>query len=442
MSFDDFGEDTPISDEHSGDEGSWTREQTEPSAGAPTGEVPRPGEDRPATGQHFVPGAAAAAMPPTRGHRLARRVLAPVAAVALVAVAAGAIGYSIGNHPGPAATNPFRAFGLPGGFPRFGSGPSGNNSLPFPGFGSVPRNIATSTAVPKAVQQSEGALVDIETSINEDTASGAGTGIVLTASGIVLTNNHVVDGANTINVTDLGNSHTYTASVLGYAVNDDLALIQLHGASGLQTASFDTSPSVGQQVYAVGNAEGAGGTPTVTAGSLTKLDASVTASDSLTGTSETLTDMLATNAEVIPGDSGGALTTAGGKILGVDTAGGTGGGYAVPASRALEVAQEIESGAASSSVHVGPTAILGVEISTTAGGAQVVAVVPGTPAAAAGITAGSTITSVDGQAVTSSGGLRTLMLTLQVHQRVTVGWTTATGATKSAAVTLISGPAQ
>lgn len=377
-------------------------------------------------------------VPPAAPRRsVARRLAGPATVLASIAVAAGAIGYAIGNHPGTTGgLNPF-SYRLPSGgsFPNFNFGPSG--------FGSLPHSYASATNIPKAVKASEGALVDINTSIDQGADSGAATGIVLTSSGIVLTNNHVVDGATTITATDLGNSKTYTATVIGYDVGADVAVIQLQGATGLQVAHFNTSPSLGQKVYAVGNAGGIGGTPTVTSGKLTSLSTSVTANDSLSGTSEQLTHMLETDAVVISGDSGGALTGSGGKVVGIDTAGGTGGGFAIPASRALTLAAEIENGTAASSLHIGPTALLGVDIASNgSAGAYVEGILPSSPAASAGITEGSTVTSVAGRTVSSPGDLRSLMLTLHVGNRVTVTWTTSSGAKESAVVTLASGPAQ
>lgn len=406
-----------------------------PAEGQPSGYdawAPEPSAPREPVGPQESPAAPMA--PPAPARR--GRYLGVFTSVAALAVAAGAVGYAIGDRGTSSGANPYRSFSFH--FP-FGNG-SQNNQLPngfggLPGFGGFPGSSST-VAVPAAVKRSEGALVDITVD------GGAATGIVLTSDGVVLTNNHVVDGATTITATDLGNSRSYPATVLGYDVSRDVALIKLEGASGLQTASFDTSPSTGTRVYAVGNAGGGGGTPTVTSGRLTSLNASVSAADSATGSSEHLSGMLETNALVIPGDSGGALTTSAGKVLGMDTAGGSNGGFAVPATRVLDLAGQIEAGHASSDVHVGATAILGVEISTSRSTAYVLGVVQGTAAASAGIGAGSTIDSVDGRTTSSSTQLRSVMLSLRVGERVKVTWTTSSGASKSATVSLTSGPAQ
>jgi len=124
-------------------------------------------------------------------------------------------------------------------------------------------------------------LVDVVTTLGYQHAQAAGTGMVLTSSGEVLTNNHVINGATSISVTDVGNHHTYQAKVVGYDRSHDIAVLQLQGASGLQTVSTGTSSSaaVGQKVVALGNAGGKGGTPSVAVGKITGLNASITASD-------------------------------------------------------------------------------------------------------------------------------------------------------------------
>jgi S1-C subfamily serine protease len=362
------------------------------------------------------------------------------ASLAVFGLAMGSAGYLLGDRSGsaptsPSATNPF------------------GNGFPFsvPGFGNDSRGggFSTSSTVPAAVKASESALVDVNTTIDNGQATGAGTGIVLSSSGIVLTNNHVVDGATSISVTDLGNGQTYQATVLGYDVHGDVALLQLAGATGLTAATIGSPATVGEMVYAVGNAGGTGGAPTVTSGSITGTNKSVTASDEFNGTSETVSGMLATSAALISGDSGGALTTSSGTVVGVDTAGsstpqGSAGGFAIPIATALGIAHQIEHNASSSTVHVGATAMLGVGITERAStsGAPVVSVLSGAPAAAAGITTGSRITSLGGQSVTSGAGLRTVLFSLHVGERVTVQWVDATGAHHAASVTLASGPSQ
>ena len=118
-----------------------------------------------------------------------------------------------------------------------------------------------------------------------------------------------------IKATDIGNGQTYTAKVVGYDKTDDIAVLQLEGASGLPTASLGNSSQVtsGEQVVALGNAGGKGGTPSVAAGTITALNQSITASDDGSGSSEQLSGMLETNADIQPGDSGGPLVNTAGR---------------------------------------------------------------------------------------------------------------------------------
>src|SRR6202012_2677347 len=160
-------------------------------------------------------------------------------------------------------------------------------------------------------------LVDINTTLGYQQEQAAGTGIVLSSNGVILTNNHVIDGATSISVTDVGNKKTYTASVVGYDRTKDVAVLQLHNASGLQTATLGNSSnaSVGEDVVGVGNAGGTGGTPSAAGGTVTALNQSITASDEGDGTSEQLSGLIETNAGIQPGDSGGALVDTSGTVI-------------------------------------------------------------------------------------------------------------------------------
>jgi S1-C subfamily serine protease len=226
-------------------------------------------------------------------------------------------------------------------------------------------------------------LVDIDTTLGYQQEEAAGTGIVLTSTGEVVTNNHVIDGATTISVTDVGNGKTYSASVVGYNRTKDIAVLQLHGASGLNTATIgnSSSVSVGEDIVGIGNAGGTGGTPSAAGGTVTALNQSITASDEGDATSEQLTELIETNADIQPGDSGGSLVDTSGDVLGIDTAASAGfsfqssgqssgnQGYAIPINEAITIAKEIEAGTSSSTVHIGATAFLGVEVAqSTCGG--------------------------------------------------------------------------
>ena len=198
--------------------------------------------------------------------------------------------------------------------------------------------------------------------------------MVLTSDGEIPTNNHVIDGATSISVTDVGNGKSYSANVVGYDRTGDVAVIKLVNASGLQTVSISSgTAAVGQAVVGVGNAGGTGGTggtPSAAGGSITALNRSITASDDSGGNAESLTGLIEMNAGIEPGDSGGSLVNTSGQVFGMDTAASNGSGYqvspaqayAVPIGTALSVAKQIEAGDASSTVHIGATGFLGVSV--------------------------------------------------------------------------------
>jgi S1-C subfamily serine protease len=236
-------------------------------------------------------------------------------------------------------------------------------------------------------------LVDVVTTLGYQGGAAAGTGMVLTPTGEVLTNNHVIDGATSIKVTDVGNGRTYPAKVVGYDKPHDVAVLQLAGASGLQTVTLGSSaPRTGQKVVALGNAGGKGGTPSVAAGHITGLDQAITASDESAGAAERLTGMIGHNADIQPGDSGGPLVNTYGEVIGMNTAGSSSSprtgfqpqpgqsqpgqsqpttqAFAIPITTASSIASQIEAGTPSSTVHIGRTAFLGVETSPTSTGAS------------------------------------------------------------------------
>lgn len=187
---------------------------------------------------------------------------------------------------------------------------------------------------------------------------------MLDPSGHVLTNNHVINGATSITVTDIGNGQTYPATVLGYDSTHDIAVLQLQGASGLATALIGDSGTVdvGEEIAAIGNAGGRGGTPSIAGGRVTALHQTVTVRDDIAGTSQQLTGMIRVAADVQPGESGGPLVNATGQVVGVITAGpdraesgaAGGEGLAIPINDAIAISRQIETGTPSSSVHVGP----------------------------------------------------------------------------------------
>jgi S1-C subfamily serine protease len=193
------------------------------------------------------------------------------------------------------------------------------------GSGSSGSATATSKTVLSTSQiasRVDPAIVDVTSTLGFQHATAKGTGIVLTSNGEILTNNHVISGATSVSVTDIGNGKTYKATVVGYDQSHDVAVLQLSGASGLTTASTGDSSTVntGDNVVALGNAGGKGGTPSVATGQVTALNQSITASDEGAGTSENLTGMIQTDANIQAGDSGGPLVNEHGQVIGMDTA--------------------------------------------------------------------------------------------------------------------------
>ena len=310
-------------------------------------------------------------------------------------------------------------------------------------------------------------LVDVVSTDGYQGAIAAGTGIVLTSNGEILTNNHVIEGATAIKVTDVGNGRTYTASVVGYDASHDVAVLQLQGASGLTVASLGDSSSVrvGDNVVALGNAGGKGGTPSVAAGTVTALGQSITASDQGSGVSEQLTGLIQTNAAIQPGDSGGSLVNAYGQVIGMDTAasssfqfqGQASSGeqaYAIPINEAVSIAKQIEAGTASADVHIGTTAFLGISIqtansgfggsgfgSTTGSGVTLGGAISGSPAANAGLTAGDEITSLGGQQVASAEDVAHVLVSYHPGDHISVTWLDQSGQSHTETLTLTTGPA-
>jgi S1-C subfamily serine protease len=419
---------------------------------------------RPDTVAARWPSAQADASPPPSvqpepPRRPSRRILLGGAAVALFAV--GLVGAMLvtgtlshdsttaaATLPRPGASSPALPTPLPSQPsltpPSEGSGQQGTQGSP----GLTQKQAEAVAAVSPG-------LVDVVSTIGYDGAQGAGTGLVVSADGLVLTNHHVVAGATSINVTDVGNGKTYTAKVLGYDRSHDVALLKLSGASGLQTAALGDSGTVavGDPVVAVGNALGKGGAPTAVAGTVTDLNQSIAAQDSANGTAQQLSGLIQVDAAIQPGDSGGALIDADGKVIGIVTAGSVSGslqqtatqGFAVPIATARSVAEQIVAGHASSTIHIGGTAFLGLQVSGSGTGAPVNGVlvagtVSGSAAARAGIVAGDIVTEVDGHAVATAEVLRSVLDGHHPGDIVTVRWTDQSGASRTAKVTLADGP--
>jgi len=337
-------------------------------------------------------------------------------------------------------------------------------------------------------------LVLINTTLQYNSEAAAGTGMVINADGLVLTNNHVIEGSTRITVTVISTGKTYQARVVGYDDTGDVALIQLQNASGLTTVPIGNSSPVkaGNAVVALGNAEGQGAI-TATAGHVTALNTTITASNEAGSTStETLHGMIQTNADIVPGDSGGPLASSAG-VIGMDTAGddagdqqGPAAGFAIPINTALSVARQIAAGHASSAITIGYPPFVGIFIGSGSSGdpqtqaqqqgsqngafsgsgstsgcyrsntdltvpASIAPVGSGTlidgticasPAAAAGLTSGAVITAVNGQAVGSPDDFAGVMTRFHPGDTISVTWVSPSGQRATSNLQLTAGPPQ
>ena len=289
-------------------------------------------------------------------------------------------------------------------------------------------------------------IVDIYTTLGYESGVAAGTGMILTRSGEVLTNNHVIAGATKFKVVDVTSHRKYSATVVGYSVSRDIAVLQLANASGLRTVKRGGAIPlhVGMRVVARGNAQGRGGKPKVARGQIIALHQQIVAKDE-GGDPETLNNIIATNAPVVPGYSGGPLENSQNRVVGIVTAGSTSGfrrGFAIPLPQALQIARRIESGKSNATVHVGPTAFLGVGLENAPGGARVQSILPGKPADLAGLVKGDVITSLNGTPVSSRPDVRQTVLTLVPGKAVPIAWTDTNGVAQTGTITPISGPPQ
>ena len=319
--------------------------------------------------------------------------------------------------------------------------------------------VASSAALARTTAARIGnGVVVIRTNLAYEGASAAGTGRVLTSSGEILTNNHVIRGATKITVLVPGTSHAYTAGVVGYDAADDVAVLRAAGASNLATVSTAASskPAVGDRVTAVGNAGGTGALTSVS-GTVTELGRSIVVSDDEGGAAR-LTGLIGADAAVQPGDSGGPLLNSAGAVIGMDTAGSTGyvsrsstatQAYAIPIGKALSIARQIEAGRTSARIHIGATSFLGILVASslrdgdfTSPGVVVAGVTRGSPAAAAGLAPGDVITAIDGHATSTQSSVSAAILAKKPGAKAVIRLIDPTGVARSATVTLASGPAQ
>ncbi|HTF10992.1 MAG TPA: trypsin-like peptidase domain-containing protein [Asanoa sp.] len=293
-----------------------------------------------------------------------------------------------------------------------------------------------------------------------------GSGIVLSADGLILTNNHVVapaagedqgaqptsadstDSGEATKTVTFSNGQTAPFTVVGTDPAGDLAIVHAQGVSGLTPITMGSSKDVkvGEQVVAIGSPLGLQGT--VTSGIVSALNRPVAASDGSAGNVSVL-DAIQTDAAINPGNSGGALVNMNGELIGVNSAiagmgggdAGSGGGqsgsiglgFAIPADQAKRIADELVS--TGTATH----GSLGVQLSNDAsggGGAAVAEVVEGGPAAAAGLPSSAVITKIDGQVIDGPEALVAAVRSRAPGDTVAVTYLDPSGAPQTTQVTL------
>lgn len=446
-----------------------------PPPGYPPPGYGQPGYGQPGYGGYGQPGYGQYAWggygtpPPPRSS--VSRALAYVA-VAVLAAAAGAGAAVALNHSEAASSSSSPLFGGSGAQAGSGNGiinPSGPFGEGSSGGTSGGTNSGTGSLNASALAAKvDPGIVDITSNLTYTGATAEGTGMVISSSGLVLTNNHVINQATSISATLVTTGKTYPVKVIGYDSKDDVALLQLVGASGLPTVTMSNSSQakVGEAVLALGNAGGQGGLPSTAQGVIQALNRSIAASDRGSGTTEHLHGMIETNAPIQPGDSGGPLVNGSGQVVGMDTAansssGGFGGysatttGFAIPVNTAMSIVNQIKAGHASSTVHLGLAGFIGVGLaSSSAGcttgtssgsaitapagtsGALICDVYPNSPASSAGLQGGDVITAVNGTTVSSEKGLTALADASHPGEQFTITYVDQSGTRHTGTATL------
>ncbi|GAB3668892.1 hypothetical protein GCM10027596_40320 [Nocardioides korecus] len=405
-----------------------------------------------------LPQAPAYAVPaaPRSQRSATRRLLAATAVTALVTGAAGVgAGYAglhawQAHHPSAASsaqTVPGYSQGstswqLPPGYTYGGQAPSDPGTTQQDGTdGSGATGSSTDTTSTASGSQLTG-LVRIVSTMKYDGGKAAGTGMVLTSDGEVVTNHHVVQGATSIAVKVMTTGKTYTATVVGTDAAKDVAVLQLQDASGLATVTPDTDGiASGSAVTAVGDGNGTVDHLSAATGTVVAKNQSITTQSEGSASGERLTDLLEISSDVVPGYSGGATYDAQGQVVGMTTAASSGSndvvGYAVPIATVLRVADDLESGVRSTAYSYGRPAFLGIDLGN---GTTVAGAYAGTPAARVGLGQGDTITAIAGKAVTTQAQLRAAVASHRPGDRIAVSWTDASGVRHTRTLTLAQGP--
>ena len=386
-------------------------------------------------------------------HRSAPAVLAVVAAFLVVLLAASAAGAAAGPTV-------FRAIGSAieaarGASSTSSSSPNDTQQVDVaqpPGAQAIPAAIATTTPPAGSIDVAglagrlAPATVLIDAQLRHHSYDSAGSGIVLTAAGLVLTDEHVVSDAEGITAQIGGTGHTYQAALVGVDLAEDVALLQLEDASGLATVTLGRSSemAVGDRVAVIGYPNDTA--PASVGGRVVGLSDSVDVTDNsfeLGTTNEskvTYSGMLHTTAHSISGQSGGPVVDRLGRVVGLDQVGGDNDDYDIPIERALAAARDIAAGHAGGDIVIGAPADLGlVARDTSSAGVRVTTVYSGTPAQSVGLRRGDVIDAVDGSPVASAMELRQVLLGHRPGDRISLRWTDTGGHEHTVRVTLATG---
>ncbi len=304
------------------------------------------------------------------------------------------------------------------------------------------------------------AVVDIDSVLA--TPSGptnvAGTGMILTTTGEIVTNNHVVEGSTMIRVAVPGHRRRYLARFVGADPADDIAVIELRHARRLPMLRLTgaKSPAHGEKVVAIGNSLGVGGPPSLSAGEVIGTGRSIVATSETGTDAEHLEGLVESSATLAPGDSGGPLVDTAGRVVGMNTASSpvaasidAPAGFAIPAAEIDAVAARIESLKAGDGIVVGKQAYLGIEGRTlrphesgalATGSVQITQMEPDTPAALIRLEPGDLITAINGHPTTSMAVLARLIDSSRPGDRVTVALD-VDGSRQVRSTHLVAGPA-
>jgi putative serine protease PepD len=367
-----------------------------------------------------LPSSSAAAPRPRRS-----RIVAGALGLSLiVGLAAGGVGGVVGYHFASTGTGAISALDQPV--------PGASSAAAIP-HGSVEQ--VAQRVIPSVVQLR----------VNGSQVTDEGSGVVLSADGLILTNNHVVEpAANGGDVTAvLQDGRSVPVQIVGRAPSFDLAVVRAQGVGGLSLVQLGSSSAlrVGQQVVAIGSPLGLSGT--VTSGIISALQRPVRAGGEASG-QDTVLDAIQTDAAINPGNSGGPLTDMAGRVIGINSAiaslgfgdgqsGSIGLGFAIPIDQARRIADEL--------IHTGHAtqALLGVTVPASQPddtAAVVQQVTPGTAAATAGIQAGNKIAKVDDRLIDSGDALIAAIRSHTPGSSVTLTVTNSAGATRQVHVTL------